>query len=197
MLKRTAGLMLVVLVAMFGVACATQKVPAEAAIKAAEQAFDAVKGEATAYAPDQIAGVEEALKSAKDAFAKGDYQAALTAAQAIPEKVTALATAATAKKNELTKGWEGMSAGLPKVVEAIQSRVDILSKAKKLPAGMDKAKFESAKTGLAEVKQNWTAATAAFGGGNLKDAVAKATAVKGKAAEIMGALGMPVPEGLK
>jgi len=39
----------------------------------------------------------------------------------------------------LTKAWQEMSGGLPKMVEAIKSRVDILSKSKKLlPTGQGK-----------------------------------------------------------
>jgi len=86
-----------------------------------------------------------------------------------------------------------MSGGLPKMVEAIKSRVDILSKSKKLPAGMDQAKFDGAKSGLTEVTQMWGDAQKAFQGGNLADAVSKANTIKDKAAQIMDALGMKAP----
>ncbi len=102
--------------------------------------------------------------------------------------------AAAAKKEELGKSWDEMNAGLPGMVGAIQSRVDILSKARRLPSGLDKAAFENAKASLDTVNQTWSEATSAFSGGNLMEAVTKATAVKEKAAEIMTALGMQVPE---
>jgi len=197
MLKRWSVVSLVLLAATLAGACASQKVPAEAAVKAAEQAFAAVKGEAAKYLPDQVKGVEDALEAAKASLAKGDYAAALTAAQALPARISELATAAAAKKAELTQSWATLSAALPQVVQAIQSRVDILSKSKKLPAGLDKDKFESAKTGLAAITQTWTEATTAAGAGNVSDAVAKANTVKAKAAEVLGLLGMPVPAGLK
>lgn len=197
MLKRLAVVAIVSMVSIIAVSCATQKAPAEAAITAADTAFGAAKAEAVKYVPDQVKGVEEAIAAAKDSFAKGDYQAALTAAQAIPAKVTELTAAATAKKNDLTKTWTSLSAGLPKAVEAIQSRVDMLAKAKKLPANLDKAKFASAQDGLKAITATWTEATTAFGAGNLQDAVTKAGAVKTKAAEVLGLLGMPVPPGLQ
>ena len=197
MLKRWSVVSLVLLAATLAGACASQKVPAEAAVKAAEQAFAAVKGEAAKYLPDQVKGVEDAIEAAKASLAKGDYAAALTAAQALPARISELATAAAAKKAELTQSWATLSAALPQVVQAIQSRVDILSKSKKLPAGLDKDKFESAKTGLAALTQTWTEATTAAGAGNVSDAVAKANTVKAKAAEVLGLLGMPVPAGLK
>jgi soluble cytochrome b562 len=145
------------------------------------------------YVPDQVKGLEDGLKSAKDAFAKKDYKAALAAVKDIPAKAKDLAAAAAAKKGELTKAWEDMSGGLPKMVEAIKSRVDILSKSKKLPAGMDQAKFDGAKSGLTEITQMWDDAQKAFQGGNLADAVSKANTVKDKAAQIMDTLGMKAP----
>jgi hypothetical protein len=197
MLKRLAFVAVVVMVSFMAVACATQKAPAEAAITAAETALNAAKGEAAKFVPDQVKGVEDALAAAKDSFAKGDYQAALTAAQALPAQVSALTAAATAKKDELTKSWTSLSEGLPKVVEAIQSRVAMLAKAKKLPATIDKAKFTSAQEGLKTITETWAEATTAFGAGNLQDAVAKAGIVKTRAAEVLGFLGMPVPAGLQ
>lgn len=177
--------------------CASDKGPAEAAIKAAEEALGAARADAARYVPDQLKAVESALASAKDKFAKSDYKGALADAQGIAAKAKELATAAAGKKAELAKSWESLSAGLPKVVEAIQSRVDILSKSKKLPANMTAEKLASAKAGLADITQQWAAATDASKGGNLADAVTKATAVKAKAAEVLTTLGMPVPDALK
>jgi hypothetical protein len=198
MMKKGFGLIAVLLAGlMLVVGCARDKEPAEAAIKAAEAALNAAKAEAAKYVPDQVKGVEDALKAAKDNFEKKEYTAALNAAKDLPAKAKDLANAAAAKKTELTKSWEEMAAGLPKMVEAIKSRVDILSKSKKLPKGMDKDKFESAKAGLGEITQTWADAENAFKGGNIGDAVAKANAVKAKATEIMTTLGMQPPAAAK
>ncbi len=192
-MKKYLRLSALLVIVLFVAACASDKKPAEEAIKAAEAAVNSAKGEAMKYVPDQVKGLDDALKSAKDAFAKKDYKAALAAAKDIPAKAKDLSAAANAKKAELTKAWEDMSGGLPKMVEAIKSRVDILSKSKKLPAGMDKAKFDEAKGGLTEITQMWDDAQKAFQSGNLADAVSKANTVKDKAAQIMGTLGMKAP----
>ena len=197
MLKRWTCLTVVLLAAALVAACASQKAPAEAAVKAAEQAFDVAKAEAMKYVPDQVKGVQSSLEAAKAALAKGDYQAALTTAQALPGQIGDLQAAAAAKKAELTQTWATLSAGLPQVVQAIQSRVDILAKAKKLPPGLDQAKLDSAKSGLAAMTEAWSAATAAAGSGDVAEAVSKASAVKGQAVEVLTALGMPVPAGLQ
>lgn len=197
MLKRAINLLAAVALVSIASGCANQKAPAEAAIASAETAFGAVQAEAVKYVPDQAASISDAITAAKDAVAKGDYQTALTNAQALPAKIADLATAVKAKKAELTSTWTGLSAALPGAVEAIQSRVGMLSKSRRLPAGLDQAKFDEAKTGLATITSTWTDATTAFGAGNLTDAVAKADTVKAKAAEVMGLLNMQVPAALQ
>jgi len=182
---------------LFVAACASNSKPAEEAIKAAEAAINAAKGDAVKYVPDQVKGLEDGLQAAKDAFAKKDYKAALSAAKDLPGKAKDLAAAAAAKKTELTEAWKQMSGGLPKMVEAIKSRVDVLSQSKKLPANLDKAKFEEVKAGLPGVTQMWEDAQKAFSGGNLADAVSKAKTIKDKAVEMMTTLGMQVPAGAK
>ena len=173
------------------------KGPAETALKAAEAAIDSAKGEASKYMPDQVKSLESALSSTREKLSKGDYKAVLSEAPALTSKAQEIASAAAAKKAELAKSWEDMSAGMPKVVEAIKSRVDILSQSKKLPAGMSAETLAQAKAGLSEITQQWTAATEASKGGNMMDAVAKASSVKVKAAEVLTLLKMPVPEALK
>jgi len=178
-------------------ACSSDKGPAETAIKAAETAMEPLKAEAAKIVPDQVKSLESALSSAKDKFGKKDYKGALADAQPIPGKVKEVLDAAKAKKEELTKAWEDLSQGLPKMVEAIKSRVDILSKSKKLPANLPKEKFEEVKSGLETAMKDWTAAQDSAKAGGLADAVAKANSIKEKAAQYMQTLGMPVPPAAK
>jgi major membrane immunogen (membrane-anchored lipoprotein) len=187
-----------ILAATLLAACgSSDKGPAEAALKAAEEAINSARGEISKYMPDQASSLDSALAATREKFNKGDYKAVLADAPALTSKAQELTTAAAAKKAELTKSWEDLSTGLPRVVDAIKSRVDILSQSKKLPAGVTADNLAAAKSGLAEINQQWTAATEASKGGNLMDAMAKATAVKRKAAEVLTALNMPVPEALK
>jgi len=196
-MKKLLKPMVLIVLVLFAAACASNPKPAEEAIKAAEAAINAAKGDAIKYIPDQVKALEDGLQTAKDAFAKKDYKAALNAAKDLPGKAKDLAAAAAAKKTELTEAWKQMSGGLPKMVEAIKSRVDVLSKSKKLPADLDKAKLDGVKAGLPEVTQMWNDAQKAFSGGNLADAVSKAKTIKDKAVEMMTTLGMQVPAGAK
>ena len=185
---------LLVVFGLFVAACGSgNKDAATVAIKAAEESWNAVKGEVVKYIPDQAKGVEDAIKGAKENFDKGNFDAALAAAKAIPDKVKELTAVAAAKKAQLMKSWEEMSGGMPKMLEAIKSRLDILSASKKLPENLDKAKLEGAKTGYENAAKMWDDAKATFSGGNVADAMAKANDVKGKAVEVMTALGMQVP----
>ena len=204
MYRRVIAPLLVALVGLGLAACASDKGPAEQAIKNAEAAVAAVKGEAAKFVPDQLKAVETELAALKASFDKGDYKGILTAGPALAAKATGLGDAAAAKKKEmeaktaeLTKTWTDMSAGLPKMVDALRSRVDILSKSKQLPAKVSKATFDEAKAGLATIDQTWTEAQTAFKDGKLEDAVAKATLVKQKTADIMTKLGMQVPAAAK
>ena len=196
--RHVYSFIVMILTATLLAACGSgDKGPAETALKAAEAAIDSAKGEASKYMPDQVKSLESALSSAREKLSKGDYKAVLSEAPALTSKAQEVASAAAAKKAELAKSWEELSSGMPTVVEAIKSRVDILSQSKKLPAGMSAETLAQAKAGLSEITQQWTAATEASKGGNLMDAVAKASSVKVKAAEVLTLLNMPVPEALK
>ncbi len=185
-------------------ACARDKGPAELAIKAAEEAINQVRAEATKYVPDEMKNLESALAAAKEKFNNKDYKAALAEAQGLVGKAKEVLAAANAKKEELvkkkeelTKSWTDLSVGIPKMVEAIEQRVEILSKAKKLPANLTKENFEEVKSGLAAAKDEWAKAQQSFSSGNLDDAVAMANSVKDKAVKAMETLGLPVPEAAK
>jgi hypothetical protein len=176
---------------------AGDKGPAETALKGVEEAVAAAKADASKYLPEQAGALDAQVAALRDKFSKGDYKAVLSDAPALTAKAQELASAAAAKKAELTKSWEGLSSGMPRVVEAIRNRVDILSQSKKLPAGMSSETLAQAKAGLNQITEQWNAATEASKGGNLADAVAKASSVKVKAAEVLTLLKMPVPEALK
>jgi predicted small lipoprotein YifL len=171
------------------VAC-SQKGPAEAALKSAETSMNEVKAEGTKYAAEQTKGVLTSYASAQDAFNRGDYKAAMELAQGIPAKAKDVVAAVAARKAELMKTWNELSAAVPGMVEQVKAKVDALSAMKKLPKDMDAARLEAAKAGLADLTKSWGEASDAFKSGNLIDAVAKGGAVKAKASDEMAALGL-------
>jgi len=166
------------------------KVPAEAAMKAAETAMADLKGEVLKLAPDQVKAAQAAFASAKEKIGKEDYKGALAAAGEIPAQVKAALAAAAAKKEALAKAFNEAVGSLPSMAAAIKSRLDILSQAKKLPAGIDKAGLDKAKEGLAGLESGIAKATEQFKGGAMDEAIAQAKEVKAKGTEIMKAIGL-------
>ncbi|MEO8500994.1 MAG: hypothetical protein ABI565_08765 [Vicinamibacteria bacterium] len=178
----------VTLAAFVAVACG--KGPAQAALTAADAAVSGAKADGEKYVPEQFKALTEAADAAKSKFDSGDYKGALEAAQAVTTQAQAVVTAAAAKKTELMETWKAMEGTMPGMVADIQKKVMELATAKKLPAGLDKAGLESAKTSLEGATAAWAEAGTAFSAGDVMTAVAKGTQVKKTAEELMEHLGM-------
>jgi hypothetical protein len=120
-------------------ACAGQKGPATTAMAAAESTLASIKDDAAKYLPEELKGAEGTLASLKNSLEKGDYKAVMAGAPALMSSLDSLKTQVGAKLEEAkvaTAEWAGYATDLPKMVEAIQSRVTTLSSAKKLPSGL-------------------------------------------------------------
>lgn len=65
-----------------------------------------------------------------------------------------------------------------------------LAKSRRLPKGVSKASFESAKVGLESLNSTWTEATSAVANEDYAVGVAKGQAAKDKVTEILHELGM-------
>jgi HEPN domain-containing protein len=197
MKKVAASILATLFIMVMVMGCADEKGPAQLAMKAAEQAVTTTKTEAAKLAPAEVAALDSALASAKDKLDKGEYKAALTEAQALVGKAKDVLMAAKAKKDELTKKWTELTEGMPQMVEAIQGKVDSLSRLKKLPKNITAEKLAEAKSGLEAVKADLAKAQESFKSGNIAEAVATATAVKEKAVKAMESLGISAPEPAK
>jgi|SRR5580700_5309459 hypothetical protein len=196
-MKKQSVWLLASLVALGLVGCAGQKEPAEKALARAQSALGAIHDAAQKYAPDELQVVETQLAGAKDSLAKGDYKGVLAAAPALTAAIGALKDTAEAKEKEAEAAaatakdtWGPLSTDVPNMVAAIQSRVEVLSKAHHLPKGVSKDGLAAAKTGLASMKTAWSDASNSAAAGDFTAAVAKAQAMKAQAADIMKSLGM-------
>jgi len=181
--------------------CANQMEPAQKAIADIEAAITAAGPDASQYIPNELQAVTSQLADLKAKFDKKDYKGVLAAAPALLTQAQGLAGAAssarqaaeaarTAELETLNAEWTTLSGTLPAAVAAIESRVSILSKSKKLPANLDAATFESVQAGLADSKALWDQATAAQASGNIEGAVTAARQVKEKTDAALAALGM-------
>jgi hypothetical protein len=160
-------------------------------------ALGTVHDAAAKYAPDGLQSVEAQVATLKDNLSKGDYQKVLADAPAVTTAVTNLREAAIAKQEEADtklaqtkQQWRTLSADVPKMIAAIRSRVDELSKSRRLPKGVSKASVASAKANLESLNSTWTEATGAVANEDYAGGVGKGQAAKNKATEIMHELGM-------
>lgn len=196
-MKKQSVWLLATLAAVLVVGCANQKAPAEQAVAGAETALAAARDDAQKYVPDQLQAVDAQLAALKDSLTKGDYKSVLTGAPTLNSAISSLKDAAEAKKADaeaaLAKAkdaWGPLSAEVPKMVDAIQSRVTALSTSHRLPKGVTRDGLASAKSGVDSLKSMWSDASNASASGDFTTAVGKAQAVKDKAAGIMKSLGM-------
>lgn len=177
--------------------CANQKEPATKAVADAEASLASIRDEAGQYAASELQAADTAIADMKAQLQKGDYDAVVKGSPALSQKLETLRRTTEQRRtereqaNEAAKStWAAISADVPKMVQAIQGRVDVLAKSKKLPKNLDKAALDSAVAGFDSIKAAWGEATAAATSGNFVEAMGKADAVKAKGAEVMAALGM-------
>jgi hypothetical protein len=178
--------------------CANQMEPAKKAIADIEAAVEAAGPDAAQYIPDQLQAVTSQVASLKAKFDQKDYKGVLAAAPALLTQAQGLASAAGAAKQAaeaaalqaMNAEWGTLSADIPAQLAAVTSRVGILSKSKKLPAGLDAATFDAVRSGTDEATALWSQATAAQASGNMEQAVGAARQVKEKLNAAMAALGM-------
>jgi hypothetical protein len=196
-MKKPSFWVLAILAAVFIAGCQSQRAPAERAVTAAESALTSIRDMATRYAPDQLQSVDAQLNGVKDSLAKGDYKGVLAAMPALNKAISDLKDTATAKQQEADAAsakakdaWGPLSSDVPKMVDAISSRVDILSKSHHLPKGVTKDTLAAAKSGLDTMKSAWSDASNAATSGDYTTAVSKGQAVKDQASQIMQSLGM-------
>jgi hypothetical protein len=201
-MKKLSVWLLATLMAVALVGCANDKAPAEQAVASAETALAQIRDMAQRYAPDQLQTVDAQFNSIRDNLNKGDYKGVLAAMPGLNSAISGLKDAATAKQADAEAAaakardaWGPMSTDVPKMVDAIQSRVDILSKSHHLPHGVTKDTLDAAKSGLVNMKSAWSDASSAASTGDFTTAASKGQAVKDQASQIMQSLGMSSSSG--
>ncbi len=172
-------------------ACTSKMEPAKQALVDINWALAAASPDATKYIPDQVASVQGKLTDLDASYDKQDYAAVLAAAPAVLTEAKGLAAAAAAKRDEVMKAliteWTGLSASVPQLVTSVKTRVDALSKTRRVPKGVDLA---AAKSGLGDATVLWDKAQAAFQSNHVADAVTAAKDAKAKAEAAAAALKM-------
>jgi hypothetical protein len=178
-------------VAMLAAGCAQQRSPANKALESVENSLKDIRDDAAKYAPEGLKSVDAQLKNLKQSFDDKHYDNVLAGAPSLQKAVDSLKNAVDSGKAQARAAaaaakteWEGLNTEVPKMVDAIQARVDELSKKKHLPFGVSKDEFEGAKSGLESMKTMWADAKSEFEKGDTVEATSKAKTVKGMAQEV-------------
>jgi hypothetical protein len=177
--------------ALLFAACSSQMQPARQAIDDISGAVAATSEDAAKYIPEQLSDVQHKLADMNAAYDKKDYATVLAEAPAVLTEAKGLPAAAAAKKDEIAKAlaaeWAQLSASVPQLVTSVKTRVEALSKSRRVPKDVN---LSAAKSGLQDATVLWEQAQAASKDGNVAAAVAAAKDAKTKAEAAASALKM-------
>lgn len=181
-------------VAIFIAACVNQMEPAKNALDNINTTLNSVSADAQKYIPDQFTQAQGKVAGLTASFEKKDYAAVVSRAPAVLAEVNGLAGAVSAKKDEMVKAlgkeWRSLSASVPQSISAVQTRIDALSKTKRVPKDID---LNAAKSGLADATPAWDKAQEAFKSGNPENAVTAGKDAQTKLASAAAALKLTLP----
>jgi NADH-quinone oxidoreductase subunit C len=173
------------------------KEPAEAAVKAAEAAVEALKSdEVTQFAGGPAKAVTDALAAAKAKVAGKEYEAALGLAKDLPARVKdvvgqasqAAQAAAEARKKAIESAWQDASREASASLAAVHERLAALKKAKVLPKGFDRKKLAAAASKAAAVESDWAKAAEKAKAGAVEEATSLAKDLAARGKELAAAL---------
>jgi archaellum component FlaC len=176
--------------------CANQKEPAEKAVAQIEASLTEVQADAERFAADELDGVREQVANLKTELSNQNYKAVVMQTPTVSSNIAALKDTVAKKKTEAEEmlaaaqqEWTELNASVPALVTQIQEKVDSFAKSRRVPKGLDKASFETAKQEFEALKTSWAEAGADFSSGMAADAVRRARAAKAKGEKLLQKLG--------
>lgn len=173
------------------------KAPAEAAVKAAEGAVEALRSdEVTQFAGGPAKAVTDALAGAKAKLGAKEYEAALAAAKDIPARVKevvgqasqAAQAAAEAKRKAVEAAWQEASRDASATMAALHEKLGALKKLRVLPKGFDKKKLTAAEASAASLEGELARAAEKGKAGALEEATTLAKEAVARGKELVSAL---------
>jgi len=192
---RIATYLILGLSTMLSSACTDKMQPARQAIDDINEAVAAAK-DASKYDSDDFANVQSKLADLNMYYAQKNYTAVLEAAPAVLASAKQLPAAVEEEKAKLRAAmlseWSALSASLPKLMEAVQTRLTAVSVKHRALKGVDLA---AAKSGADKATEQWRKAQTDFNAGNIEDAVSAAKAAKGDIESAGAALKLDLPRG--
>ncbi len=175
-------------------ACNSQKEPAEAAFAQVQASVTPVSAELEKYAPEEFAKLSALLDDMKSKLNSKDYAGAVALRDQVMSQLVAASGAAGKRKNELlqefSSEWRTLAASIPQLLAQLNSRVNYLQGAGKLPAGVRAEGLQQAKQSLIELDGQWAAAMNAARNRDPEAALTKAHEIRKRGAEIGALIGL-------
>jgi hypothetical protein len=176
--------------------CAGPEQHAAQALVDARAVLAPIREDAARYFPAELAALDAQLASLDASLRRGDDAAVFTAVPALTDRLAGLrrqALAARAKANvdlEMARvEWSALAAELSERLMALDARVAELAAQRRLPPGLERAKFEAAKQALVAMKQSFKESATSETAGAAVDALASARELAAQAKELAVALG--------
>lgn len=163
---------------------------ARSAVTAAEKAVAGIQEQASLIAPTQLKALSDTLADVKARYDRGEYQSALMGARSVSMMARDLGAQLPTQKAQLTSAFESAQKEVPNLMTSVQGKVAELAALRRLPPGIDPAKFAALQSDVATWPDQWAQAQAAFQKGELAAAMATANQIAGKARDAMAFLKM-------
>ena len=176
------------------VGCNSQKAPAEAAFAQVQASVAAISTDLEKYAPEEYVQLSASIDDMKSKLNTKDYAGALAQRAQVMAQLTAVSGAAGKRKNLLQKQlggqWKELATTVPALLTQLNSRVDALQGAAKLPTEVSAEAFQQAKRAVSDLNAEWLAAQNAMRAREADVAVSKAKEISKRAAEVSTMLGI-------
>lgn len=163
---------------------------AERAITAAEKAVAEVQADASKIAPAELKALTDSIAAMKAHVAAGDHRAALMGGRSVTTGARDLGSSLATRKEQLTTSFNAVAGELPAQLTAVLARIKELRGLRRLPGGIDPAKFSALAADAAGWETAWKTAADGFAAGNLSEALSQARAIATKVADARSLLGM-------
>jgi len=193
---RSSSLVLVT-VTLAVAACASHKEPATEALADMRTSLDALREDASLFAPEELARVDQSVQTLDALLAKGEYKAVVDRAPEVGQQLSALEEKVSLRRAEsgvvlaaANDEWQVLSMEVPRMLEAIEQRITMLSVSMEGHEAVPASAIESARDSLNSMNRAYAEAMTLWSAGNQQDAIAKAQAVQEKGREVYAELGM-------
>jgi hypothetical protein len=166
-------------------ACSSQKEPATQALASIESSASELKADGERFAAEQWANVEKGVADLKASFDKKDYKTVVTTSPAVQKDISSLRDTVAARRQEFeaasaraTETWNGLAAEMPRHLEALQKRLDVVTR-----QARGKGPTEDSLM-LDNVRNMWADASNLFSAGKPVEAATRAEEARAKAQEL-------------